>query len=128
MTTMMANRCGRWLRTASLLALAALCGTASARAADEAEADAVKGQAVTVLKATKACFPAMVDVSGFVIPRDEVSVRPDRPGAKVTEVLAEPGETVTQGQPLAKLAADAGGATVQAPVAGLVSSSTAAIG
>nr|WP_234827016.1 efflux RND transporter periplasmic adaptor subunit [Rhodopseudomonas palustris] len=83
------------------------------------------GAAVTVLVAAKACFPATVEVSGFLIPRDEVSVRPDRPGAKVSDLLVDPGETVTQGQALAKLE---GGTTVQAPVAGLVSASTALIG
>ncbi len=127
MATMMAKP-RRWLRGASVLVLAMLCGTIPACAAEEADADALKGQAVTVLKATKACFPAIVDVSGFLIPREEIAVRPDRPGAKVTEVLVEPGETVTQGQPLARLAADGAAATVQAPVAGLVSGSTAGIG
>ncbi|MBB1093774.1 efflux RND transporter periplasmic adaptor subunit [Rhodopseudomonas palustris] len=117
-------------RGASLLALGAICATAlPARAADEANADAVKGQAVTVLKATKSCFPAIVEVSGFLIPRDEVSVRPDRPGAKVTEVTVDAGEIVAQGQTLARLAGPEGGSTtIQAPVAGLVSSSTAVIG
>ncbi|WP_425328511.1 HlyD family efflux transporter periplasmic adaptor subunit [Rhodopseudomonas palustris] len=118
----------RWLRGVSVLVLAMLCGTIRACAAEEVDADALKGQAVTVLKATKACFPAIVDVSGFLIPREEIAVRPDRPGAKVTEVLVEPGESVTQGQPLARLAADGAAATVQAPVAGLVSGSTAVIG
>lgn len=113
-------------RGAAVLAVAAWIAAApTANAADEVEADGAKGQAVTVLKAARACFPAIVDVSGFLIPRDEVSVRPDRPGAKVTDVTVEPGEMVTQGQTLAKLD---GGANVQAPVAGLVSSSTAVIG
>lgn len=128
MTTTMAIGCRLGLFGAGAFVLAALHTIEPARAADEAEADALRGQAVTVLQATKACFPAIVDVSGFLIPRDEISVRPDRPGAKVTEVLVEPGETVTQGQPLARLAADGAAATVQAPVAGLVSASTAVIG
>jgi multidrug efflux pump subunit AcrA (membrane-fusion protein) len=117
-------------RAARMLALAALCALAQpARAADEATGEAVRGQAVTVLKASKACFPAIVDVSGFLIPRDEISVRPDRPGAKVTEVAAEAGETVTQGQALAKVAGPDGAATtIAAPVAGLVSGSTAVVG
>jgi len=111
-------------RVAGLFALAAACAAAQpSRAADDIED--VKGPAVTVLKATKACFPAIVEVSGFLIPRDEVSVRPDRPGAKVTDVMVDAGETVTQGQALAKLD---GGGTVQAPVAGLVSASSALIG
>jgi len=104
-------------------ALAAMSLAMPALAADDAAE--VNGPAVTVQTATKACFPAIVEATGFLIPRDEVAVRPDRPGARVTEVLAEPGETVTRGQSLARLD---GGSTVQAPVAGLLSASTALIG
>jgi multidrug efflux pump subunit AcrA (membrane-fusion protein) len=116
-------------RGVSALIIATLCAIAlPACAADEAEPNAVKGQAVTVLKAAKSCFPAIVEVSGFLIPRDEISIRPDRPGARVTEVMADAGEIVAQGQALAKLAGPDGGSTISAPVAGLVSSSTAVIG
>src|SRR5947199_6724305 len=85
-----------------------------ALAADEAEAP--KGAAVTVLKAAKSCFGDIVEVSGIVIARDETAVRPDRPGLKVAEILAEPGDNVTAGQTLARLTPTEGGtATVQAP-------------
>src|SRR5229473_2281766 len=88
-----------------------------------------KGAAVTVLKATKSCFSAIVEVSGIVMPREETAVRPERPGLKVAEILAEPGDTVTAGQLLARLALPEGGLTlVAAPVAGLVSASSAVIG
>jgi HlyD family secretion protein len=91
--------------------------------------DAPKGAAVTVLKATKSCFSAIVDVSGILIPREETAVRPERPGLKVAEILAEAGDTVTAGQTLARLTLPEGGvAQVQAPVAGLISASSAAIG
>ena len=52
----------------ALATAAALCCLASqpSRAADEA--DAPKGASVTVLKAAKACFPAIVVVSGIVRP------------------------------------------------------------
>ncbi|MEA2941876.1 MAG: hypothetical protein QOD09_2405, partial [Bradyrhizobium sp.] len=57
------------------------------------------------------------------------AVRPDRPGLKVAEVLVDAGEIVTAGQTLARLNLPEGGTImVQAPVAGLVSSSTAVIG
>jgi HlyD family secretion protein len=93
------------------------------------EADAPKGAAVTVLKAAKSCFDNVVEATGIVIARDETMVRPDRPGLKVAEILAEPGDTVTAGQTLARLTLPEGGiAQVQAPVAGLVASSTAVIG
>ncbi len=110
------------LQRATLLALAITCALVAPVRAQGSETAA---QTVTVFPAAKACFPAVVEVSGFLIPRDEVSVRPDRPGAKISDVLVDPGETVTQGQALAKLE---GGSTVQAPVAGLVSASTALIG
>ena len=82
-----------------------------------------------MLKATKSCFSAIVEVSGIVIPREETAVRPERPGLKVAEILAEPGDTVTSGQLLARLSLPEGGLTlVAAPVAGLVSASSAVIG
>jgi HlyD family secretion protein len=112
---------------AALLALSAQ----PSRAADETDApkDAPKGAAVTVLKAAKSCFDDIVEVSGFVRPREETAVRPDRPGLKVAEVLAEAGDTVTAGQNLARLNLPEGGnVMVQAPVAGLISSSSATIG
>jgi multidrug efflux pump subunit AcrA (membrane-fusion protein) len=96
-------------------------------AADEAATP--KGAAVTVLKAAKQCFAAIVEVSGILLPKDETFVRPDRPGLKVAEVLVDAGEIVIAGQALARLTLPEGGMiVVQAPVAGLVSSSTAVIG
>jgi HlyD family secretion protein len=112
---------------AALLALSAQ----PSRAADETDApkDRPKGAAVTVLKAAKSCFDDIVEVSGFVRPREETAVRPERPGLKVAEVLAEAGDTVTAGQNLARLNLPEGGyVMVQAPVAGLISSSSATIG
>jgi len=48
---------------------------------------------------------------------------------KVAEILADAGDTVTSGQNLAKLAMPEGGTIMlQAPVAGLISASTAVIG
>jgi HlyD family secretion protein len=109
------------------LAATLLCLALPALAADEA--DAPKGATVTVLKATKACFPAIVEVYGIVRARDEVMVRPERQGLKVIEILADAGDTVTAGQTLARLLLPEGGTLlVQAPVAGLIGSSTAAIG
>ena len=111
-----------------LPALSLLLALASpALAAEEPETH--KGAAVTVLKAAKSCFSAIVEVSGIVIPREENSVRPERQGLKVAEVLADAGENVTAGQTLARLTLPDGGlATVNAPVAGLLSASSAVIG
>jgi HlyD family secretion protein len=110
------------LLTATLLALAP-----PASAADEAEVP--KGAAVTVLKAAKTCFGNLVEVSGFILAREETAVRPERPGLKVAEVLAEAGDTVTAGQNLARLNLPEGGfQMIQSPVAGTISASTATIG
>jgi HlyD family secretion protein len=93
------------------------------------EPDAPKGAAVTVFKAAKSCFSAIVEVSGIVIPREETAVRPERQGLKVAEVLADAGDTVTAGQNLARLTLPEGGlVVVQAPVAGVISVSTAVLG
>src|ERR1700748_2963207 len=116
------------LRTFATAALAGFCfASQPCRAADDTAAP--KGAAVTVLKAAKQCFSAIVEVSGILLPKDETFVRPDRQGLKVAEVLVDAGETVTAGQTLARLTLPEGGMiVVQAPAAGLVSSSTAVIG
>ena len=113
-----------------LAALLVLAATSPALAADDPAAkDAPQGAAVTVLKASKFCFPNLVEAFGVLTPREETMVRPDRPGLKVAEILADPGETVAAGQNLARLALPEGGTIlVSSPVAGLVLSSTAAIG
>lgn len=127
MTSFTARSLSRNLLAPLVAALLCLALTSPALAADEA--DAPKGATVTVLKAAKFCFPAIVEASGIIIPREETMVRPDRPGLKVAEILAEPGDTVTAGQNLARLTLPEGGSTtLQAPVAGLISGSTAVIG
>ena len=110
--------------------LLALTLASPALAADNpAATELPQGATVTVLKAAKSCFPNVVEAFGVLIAREETMVRPERPGLKVAEVLAEPGDTVTAGQNLARLTAPEGGSiAVQAPVAGLVLSSTATIG
>jgi multidrug efflux pump subunit AcrA (membrane-fusion protein) len=111
-------------------ALAALLCLAShpSLSAEEPEAGP-KGAAVTVLKAAKACFSDIVEVSGILIPREETMIRPERMGLKVAEVLADAGEVVTAGQSLARLNLPEGGvALVQSPVAGTISASTAVVG
>jgi HlyD family secretion protein len=113
----------------TLLFAAALSLTSLPALAAEDPADAPRGAAVTVLKAAKSCFSAIVEVSGIVLAREETAVRPERQGLKVAEILADAGDTVTAGQALARLTLPEGGTlTVQAPVAGLIASSSAAIG
>src|ERR1700674_1308936 len=113
--------------------VAGLFGLASlpSRASEEPDVpkDGPKGAAVTVLEAAKSCFSNIVEVSCILIPQEETSVRPERPGLKVAEILADAGDTVTAGQTLARLTLpDGGTAQVAAPVAGVIASSTAVIG
>jgi HlyD family secretion protein len=98
-----------------------------AHAADGTEVP--NGAAVTVLTAAKSCFSDIVDVSGILVPKEEIAIRPDRPGLKVADVLVDAGETVTAGQILARLTTPDGGTLqIQSTTAGLVSASTAVIG
>src|SRR5262245_34155476 len=111
------------------LLLAAVLTTPALAADDPAGEPPARGPAVTVLKAAKSCFNNVVEVSGIVLAREETAVRPERFGMKVSEILADAGETVTAGQQLARLTPPEGGVVnVTAPVAGLISQSSAAIG
>jgi multidrug efflux pump subunit AcrA (membrane-fusion protein) len=84
---------------------------------------------VTVLKAAKFCFNNNVEVSGIMMAREETQVRPERFGSKVSEIMADAGDVVTAGQILARITPPEGGSiAVSAPVAGLVSTSSAQIG
>ena len=118
----------RHLSSKLAVLLAATFLAAPALAADDPEV-APKGAAVTVLKAAKACFANIVEVSGTIIPREEAQIRPERMGLKVAEVMADAGDTVTAGQVLARLTLPEGGTvTIQTPVAGTISATTASVG
>jgi HlyD family secretion protein len=112
----------------ALIGASLLCLVAQPTFASD-EVEAPKGPSVSVLKAVKSCFNNIVEVSGIIMPREETAVRPERPGLKVSEVLVDAGDTVTAGQTLARLTLPEGGnVNVQAPVAGMVSASTATVG
>ena len=92
-----------------------------------------------MVRATSACFAATVRVTGFLVAREEAMVTLDVPGLKVTEVLVNEGETVTEGQELVRLtrlpgerpapaAAGSNTVTLRAPAAGVVTRSTAVVG
>ena len=113
----------------SALAASALLLLAAQPAFAAGEVDATpKGAAVTVLKASKFCFSNIVEVSGLVLPRDEQQVRPEKFGLKVSEVLADAGDSLTAGQMLARLNDGNNSINVTAPVAGTISASTAIVG
>ncbi len=117
-------------RKLSAAFLVAACLAAHPALAGPSEPEAPKGAAVSVVKATKSCFPNIVEVSGIVIAREEQAIRPERPGLRVAEVMADAGETVAAGQVLARLTPVEGGTgiNVPAPVAGVISASTATVG
>src|SRR3954467_7865920 len=129
MTYFTASAPSRLFLISAVAGLLSLClSTSPALAADDPEV-APRGAAVTVLKAAKSCFANIVEVSGTIIPRDETQVRPERMGLKVAEVVAEAGDSVTAGRVRARLNLPEGGqVTVQAPVAGLISATTASVG
>lgn len=75
--------------------------------ADDAHLDrAVPAQAeVVVMRAGRECFTSLIHASGYLMPRRAAVVMFVAPGYQVTEVLAKVGDTVKQGDVLARLAA-----------------------
>jgi HlyD family secretion protein len=109
---------------AAAAAVAATLALATAAIA-QPSARAAVGMAVTVAKASRTCFTDTLQVSGILVPREEVFVRPDTEGLQVAQIAVENGERVTAGQNLARLARPEGqgpaaSATVRAPAAGIV--------
>ena len=141
MTEFFQNKPGRRANLAAMprLALAATMAAAATMAGAipsdifAAERDAAPGEmAVTVVKAKRECFVDTLQVTGVLTPTSEVLVRPDREGLQISQVLVDPGETVSSGQVMARLAPPEGqtGSTiaVQAPTAGLVTARAAVVG
>lgn len=100
----------------------------SSAAAQEAPA-----RAVTVVRVARTCFVEALQVTGVIVPRYEVLVRPDREGQRVSDVLVQAGDTVIARQVLARLkppegSKDGGNATVTAPVPGTVYAVSTMIG
>jgi HlyD family secretion protein len=102
--------------------------------AEKTEARAYNGAAVTVVRAKRSCFADTISVSGMLVPREEVAVRPEREGLQISQVLVDAGETVTSGQVLARLVPpdtqpnSSQAVQVQAPVAGIILKVDATIG
>ena len=109
---------------AAIIALLALPPLAA-----QAQETANRGAAVTVLRAAKTCFASNVEITGILVPRNEVPVGVTRDGLKIIDTMVDPGDLVISGQPLAKMALPDGSETaLEAPVAGMISASTAQIG
>ena len=90
------------------------------------------GPAVTVTKVEKRCFTNSIDITGRLVPREEILVRPENQGYQITKVLVEVGDAVTAGQVLARLSppeGQSGGAVaVESPAEGVVGSVSAVVG
>jgi len=134
-------------RTRLLLAVFAL---AVAAVSGSAVAQDQRGMAVTVERAHRECFADTVRAAGTLVAREESFARPDADGQRITQVLVEDGDVVTEGQVLARLSKPEGqpgqgqqpgqaqpgqppaqgspSTSVQAPAGGTIIASTAQVG
>ena len=72
-------------------------------AAERSDGSASVDMVVTVVKAKNMCFNDTLQVTGVITPREEILVRPDREGLRISEVLVGTGDAVVSGQVLARL-------------------------
>jgi multidrug efflux pump subunit AcrA (membrane-fusion protein) len=113
-----------------------MSGSALSQAAKKVEpADARRASMpVTVVRAVRACFPDTLQLTGIVVAREEIQVRPDAEGSRIIQITVEDGERVTAGQALARVQrsdAQPGQpttASITAPAAGIVLQGSARIG
>jgi hypothetical protein len=71
-----------------------------ALAAEGDNAGVTSDMAVTGLSAKNMCFTDTLQVTGVLVPKNEILVRPEREGLQISQVLVEPGDPVTSGQTL----------------------------
>ena len=125
---------GQLVRVVATAAAVSVAGFGGALPASAADADAANPDlAVTVVVVKQQCFIDTLQVTGVLVPRNEILVRPEREGLQIADVLVEPGATVVSGQALARLEPPEGSkntasVTLKAPAAGIVSSVSAVIG
>jgi HlyD family secretion protein len=131
--TMTRSSSGGVINWAAAVALAAAAGQPllplQAAAAEPSEAS---DRAVTVAQAKRVCFGNTIQVTGVLVPRKEILVRPDREGLQISQVPVQPGDTVRSGQVLARLTPPegqpGGNVEVTAPAAGVITFSSAIVG
>ena len=96
----------------AVLAIGLIVATTGALAAENTKPS---GAVVIVSRATKACFSASIQITGFLVARREALVTLDIDGYRVTEIMAKEGDEVTAGQALVRLTRQEGGAPPGAP-------------
>ena len=121
---------GAWPRFCFAAALLLVVSRPSCAA--EPKSGPFLGPTVTVTKAEKKCFTDSIDITGRLVPREEILVRPENQGYQITHVLVEVGDAVTSGQILARLSPpegqSGGSVVVESPAEGLVGSVSAVVG
>jgi HlyD family secretion protein len=89
-------------------------------------------RSVTVAQVKRECFENTIQVTGVLIARKDVLVRPEREGLQITQVPVQLGDSVKSGQVLARLTPpegqSGGNIDVTAPVAGVITFSSAIVG
>lgn len=108
---------------------AAIVGTSAPVLAAEPAPPAA--MAVTVAKVKSTCFADTMVVSGNVVPRNEILIRPDREGLQIKEILVEAGSTVAASAVLARLNSQSDAQTtvsLTAPVGGIILAAPTVVG
>ncbi len=89
---------------------------------------------VTVVQASRHCFEDQLNLAGFLVPSNEMLVRPEVEGLRISEILVENGQKVQEGQVLAHLVrpdnskANGPVTKVTSPAAGIVSFKAGSVG
>jgi hypothetical protein len=111
-----------------------IAASSAAPSPGHAETESQPAAQVVVVRATSGCFSSSIQVTGFLVAREEAVVVLD-PGARVIEVLTSEGDRVRAGQTLVRVNRQEGPdpnatktATLRAPAAGVITRSTAAVG
>jgi HlyD family secretion protein len=106
-----------------------LASSSSLSAADEPHT--FLGPVVTAAKAKRTCFTDSIDITGRLVPAEEILVGPENQGYKITHVLVEVGDTVTFGQVLARLSAPegqpGGAVALESPAVGVIGKVSAVV-